>query len=158
MAVTNNLTLEESITPINKEEKEQDIKKFSSLVCEMINKLYKNYNVLRQDPIDDTQRLDGSLMVFQSRLNDPLTGDIHEEMFKLAFDRRINIFEANKQFKKDVAEGKAIELGNVVIDDTALSNILSGNEFNVSITFMLQEDYDEKKRIEAEEEEKLANL
>ncbi|MGI4323884.1 hypothetical protein ACR2VY_27330, partial [Klebsiella pneumoniae] len=66
----NKLTLEESITPLSKEEKEDSIKEFSSLLCEMVNRLYKSYNVFRQDPMDETQRLDGSLMVFQSRLND----------------------------------------------------------------------------------------
>lgn len=154
----NTLTLEESITPLSKEEKENDMKEFSSLVCEMVNRLYKSYNLFRQDPVDDTQKLDGSLMVFQSRLNDPLTGDLHEKIFKLVFDKRINVFEANKQFREDVREGKAIELGDVAIVDTAMSNVLSGNEFNISITFMLRKDYEEKQRIEQEEKEKLDNL
>ncbi|WRW34677.1 hypothetical protein CF5_0079 [Staphylococcus phage CF5] len=154
----NTLTLEESITPLSKEEKENDMKEFSSLVCEMVNRLYKSYNLFRQDPVDDTQKLDGSLMVFQSRLNDPLTGDLHEKIFKLVFDKRINVFEANKQFREDVREGKAIELGDVAIIDTAMSNVLSGNEFNISITFMLRKDYEEKQRIEQEEKEKLDNL
>jgi hypothetical protein len=154
----NTLTLEESITPLSKEEKENDMKEFSSLVCEMVNRLYKSYNLFRQDPVDDTQKLDGSLMVFQSRLNDPLTGDLHEKIFKLVFDKRINVFEANKQFREDVREGKAIELGDVAIIDTAMSNVLSGNEFNISITFMLKKDYEEKQRIEQEEKEKLDNL
>lgn len=154
----NTLTLEESITPLSKEEKENDMKEFSSLVCEMVNRLYKSYNLFRQDPVDDTQKLDGSLMVFQSRLNDPLTGDLHEKIFKLVFDKRINVFEANKQFREDVREGKAIKLGDVAITDTAMSNVLSGNEFNISITFMLKKDYEEKQRIEQEEKEKLDNL
>lgn len=154
----NNLTLEESITPLSKEEKEDSIKEFSSLLCEMVNRLYKSYNVFRQDPMDETQRLDGSLMVFQSRLNDPLTGDLHDKMYKLAFSKRIDIFEANKQFRKDVELGKAIELGDVAIIDTALSNILSGNEFQGSISFMLRKDFEEKERIRKEEEEKLNNL
>lgn len=158
MTVTNTLTLEESITPIKEEEKKEYIKEFSELACEMFKRLYENYNVFRQDPMDETQRLDGSLMVFQSRLNDPLTGDLHEKMFKLAFDKRINIFEANKQFKKDIVEGKSVELGEVAITDTALSNILSGNEFKGSISFMLKKDFDEKERIRKEEEEKLNNL
>ncbi|UXE02792.1 hypothetical protein Koombakaat1_00002 [Staphylococcus phage Koomba-kaat_1] len=154
----NTKTLEELITPISTEEKEDKIKEFSKTLCEMISKLYESYNVLRQDPIDETQRLDGSLMVFQSRLDDILTGDAHQKLFKLAFDYNINIFEANKQFKKDVQNGKSIKLGDVVVTDTALSNVLSSNELNVSITFMLSKDYEEKKRIEAEEKEKLDKL
>lgn len=154
----NTLTLEESITPLSKEEKENDMKEFSSLVCEMVNRLYKSYNLFRQDPVDDTQKLDGSLMVFQSRLNDPLTGDLHEKIFKLVFDKRINVFEANKQFREDVREGKAIKLGDVAIVDTAMSDVLSGNEFKISITFMLKKDYEEKQRIEQEEKEKLDKL
>src|SRR5699024_11030077 len=71
-----------------KEEKEDSIKEFSSLLCEMVNRLYKSYNVFRQDPMDETQRLDGSLMVFQSRLNDPLTGDLHDKMYKLRSEER----------------------------------------------------------------------
>lgn len=151
----NKLTLEESITPLTEEEKELAIKEFSETLCKMAKKLYESYNVLRQDPVDETQKLDGHLMVFQSRLNDSLTGDLHDKLFKLAFDKRLNIFEVNKQFKKDVQSGKAIDLGKVVITDTAISNILSSNELGFSISFMLQEDWEEKERIRKEEEEKL---
>ncbi|QYC52055.1 hypothetical protein RP15_gp004 [Staphylococcus phage vB_Sau-RP15] len=154
----NTKTLEELITPISTKEKENKVKEFSKTLCEMISKLYESYNVLRQDPIDETQRLDGSLMVFQSRLDDTLTGEEHQKLFKLAFDYNINIFEANKQFKKDVQNGNSIKLGDVVVTDTALSNVLSSNELNVSITFMLSKDYEEKKRIEEEEKEKLDKL
>lgn len=155
VVMENKLTLEESITPLTKEEKEDAIKEFSRILCEMTNKLYSTYNVLRQDPVDETQKLDGHLMVFQSRLGDSLTGDLHDKLFRLAFDKRLNIFEVNKQYKKDVQDNKAIALGNVVVTDTAISNILSSNELGFSISFMLKEDWEEKERIRKEEEEKL---
>lgn len=148
----NVLTLEESISKKSEEEKEGKIKEFSLELCKMVRDLYKTYNFFRQDPIDES---DGHMMVFSSRLGDELTGEYHEKMFKIAFDNSLTIFETNKQFKKDLEEGKAFPLGDVVITDTAHQNVLTGNEFNVSITFMLKETYEEKQRIEKEEEEKL---
>lgn len=148
----NTLTLEESITPKSEEVRAEKVKEFSQELCNMVRDLYTTYNFFRQDPVDEK---DGHMMVFSSRLGDEITGAYHERMFKLAFDNSLTIFETNKQFKKDVEEGKAIELGDVVIIETAHQNVLTGNEFNLSITFMLKEVYEEKKRIEKEEEEKL---
>lgn len=148
----NTLTLEQSITPKKEEERNEKIKEFSTELCNIVKDLYKTYNFFRQDPVDSK---DGHMMVFSSRLGDEITGKYHEKLFKLAFDNSLTIFETNKQFKEDIENGKALELGDVVITDTAHQNVLTGNELNISITFMLREHYEEKKRIEKEEEEKL---
>nr|DAN11201.1 MAG TPA: hypothetical protein [Herelleviridae sp.] len=155
MEETNKLTLEESIKPLSEGENKKAVEEFSKLACQMVERLYATYNLLRQDPV---RELDDHLMVFQSRLGDELTGDIHDRMFKLAFDKRVDFFEANKQFREDVKKGKAIKLGKVEITDTALTNILASNEFKLSISFMDKDKYEERKKIEKEEEEKLENL
>jgi len=152
---TNNLTLEEAIRKKTDEEIDKAVSEFSSLLCDMTAVLYKTYNFLRQDPIKST---DGHLMVFQSRLGDELTGEFHAKMFKLAVDNNLDIFRINKQFRKDVESGKAIELGRVVITDTALSNILTSNELKFSLTFMREEDYEEKQRMEEKAKENIKNL
>lgn len=151
----NNLTLEQSITKKTEEQIKEHVESFSEKLCDMTRTLYKSYNLLRQDPIN---KLDGHMMVFQSRLGDPLTGDVHGELFKIAFDNNLDIFSINKKFREDVEAGKAIELGDVVIIDTAISHILMSNELKFSISFMLREDYEEKKKLEEEEKENIKNL
>lgn len=148
----NTLTLEESITPISKEDRQQSIEEFSFLACRMIKDLYESLNVLRQDPPD---KLDSHMMIFQSRLGDELTGKYHDRMFEIAFLKRLGLDECTEQLKKDVKDGKAIELGDVVIEDVYMSNVLSGNELQIGMNFMLRENFEEKERIRKEEEKEL---
>nr|DAG96635.1 MAG TPA: hypothetical protein [Herelleviridae sp.] len=148
----NKLTLEESIRPLTDEEKKEALEEFSNLGCKLIETLYETLNVMRQDP---PNKLDSHMMLFQSRLGDELTGNYHDRMFELAFLNRLGLEECTEKLKKDVIDGKAIELGDVHIEDVYMSNVLSGNELQIGINFMLTENYEEKERIRKEEEKKL---
>ncbi|BCK59755.1 hypothetical protein [Staphylococcus phage vB_SauH_DELF3] len=152
------MKLDELILPISREEKEDSSNLFSSLLPDKVDRLYKSYIGVRQDPDEGTQRLGGSLMVFQSRLNDPLTGDFVEVMYKLALPKRIDIFKANKQLRDDVQKKKSIMYPHVPVTDTRLSCVLSSKELDVSSFLMLSKVHEELKRIKSQETETLDKL
>lgn len=148
----NTLTLEESITHISGEEKEKALQDFSDLACKLMATLYETLNLFRQDP---PNKLDSHMLLFQTRLNDELTGEYHNKMFEIAFNKRLNLDEYTEKIKEDVKKGKALPLGDIVIEDFYMSNVLSGNEVQLGLNFMLRENYEEKQRIKEEEELKL---
>lgn len=151
----NERTLEELINGVSEDQKEKAIEKYVELLATVAHNLYSSYQVLRQDPQTKEQRLHGHSLFFQSHIADPITKDEHQEMFRLAFDNNLNIYELNKAFRAKAESGEVLPLGDVVIADTALGNILDGSELPFTITFMLTEDFEEKERKMKEADEKI---
>ena len=151
----NTRTLRELVDGVSKEQKEIAIDKFTDLLSSIAKSLYRQYQVLRQDPQSDDQRFFGHQLLFQSHVTDRLTRNEYQQMYKLAFDNNLNVYEINPVFREKVRKGKVLELGDVVITDTALGNILDGQTFSFSISFMPIETYKEMKEKEKEAEEKI---
>lgn len=153
--MNNTKTLEQLVNGVTKEEKDKAIDEFTNLLSKVTKRLYKSYQVLRLDPQTKEQRLYPHRLIFQSHISDELTSEEHNKMFKLAFDNNLTVFEINPVFRNKVKDGKVLELGNAVVTETSLGNILEGNTLSFSIEFMSKDNYEEKKQKEKEAEKRL---
>lgn len=152
--VLNNNTLESLIKGSNN--KEKAVEEFVTNLSKVAYNLYSEYKVLWQAPQSEEQKYYSHQLLFQSHQNDPLTTKEHNKMFKLAFDNNLNIYEINVKFREEVEKGNVLPLGsNIKITDTAVGNILSGNEYNFTISFMDKTLFEEKEQKEKEAEEKI---
>lgn len=154
--IINNKSLEQLIKGTEGKEKEEAVKEFVKLLSDIASKLYANYKVLWQAPQTEDQKYYSHQLLFQSHISDPFTKEEHNKMFKLAFDNNLNIYETNIKFREELKKGNILPLGEkIVITDTAVGNILSGNEYNFTISFMDKDLYEEKEKKEKEAEEKI---
>ena len=154
--IKNNQTLSGLIKGTEGKEKEKAVEDYVKLLSKIANRLYKDYKVLWQAPQTEDQKYYSHQLLFQSHIQDPDTREEHNQMFKLAFDNNLNIYEINVKFREATEKGDVLPLGEgIVITDTAIGNILSGNEFNFTISFMNKYLKDEKEAKEKEAEEKI---
>lgn len=154
--VNNDKNLSQLIKGTEGEEREKAVDEFVSFLSTIAERLYSSYRVLWQAPQTEDQKYYSHQLLFQSHMNDPLTTEEHNQMFKLAFDNNLNIYETNIKFREELEKDNILPLGDsVVITDTAVGNILSGNEYNFTISFMDKDLYEEKEQKEKEAEEKI---
>lgn len=136
---------------LHTEPKEEDYKEYVDALVGWLKELYANYKfqLLKPNP-DDFQS--GYALLFQVFGGE--NPELFENLFKLAIDKGLKDDGINKEFVKQVKEGKLVELGGAIIspEETGSSSILRGDDLQVFIGFETAE-YQEK-RLEKEAEDK----